>query len=191
MPYPSLAAVLWISWMAYWAFAGRSVKQARWQESWRSQLLHDVPLFVAGSLLATSHLWPPALNGRFLPAGPVTGALTGVLGIVVLALGLGFAVWARLHLGANWSSAVTVKDQHTLIRSGPYRYVRHPIYTGLLLGVVGTAIVIGQWRGVASLVIAFAALVYKSRIEERRMEQTFPEYADYRRTTPALIPFLY
>ncbi len=187
LSFSSLAAALWIAWMIDWAIAGRSVKQARWRESIGSELLHQGPLVVAGTLLATSHLSPAALDGRFLPAGPVTGAL----GIVVLVLGLAFAVWARLHLGANWSSAVTVKDQHTLIRSGPYRYVRHPIYSGLLLGVVGTAIVIGQWRGLMALAIAFAALLYKSRVEERRMRENFPEYDSYRRTTAEIVPFLY
>ncbi len=187
MFYSSVVAGLWALWLIYWAVAGRRAKPTQWQEPMRTQLLHQGLLVVAGTLLATSRLWPAALSTRALPAGLAADAG----GLLLVVLGLGFTVWARVHLGANWSSAVELKDQHTLIRSGPYRYVRHPIYTGLLLAVVGTAIVVGQWRGVLAVALAFVALVYKSRHEERRMQETFPEYADYCRTTPALIPFIY
>ena len=187
MSYPSIVAVLWIVWLSYWAVAGRRVKQAQWREPLQLQLLHQGPLVVAGALLATSHLWPPSFNARFLPAGQIEGAV----GVVLVVLGLGFAVWARRHLGTNWSSAVELKDRHMLIRSGPYAWVRHPIYTGLLVAAVGTAVVVGERRGVLAVALAFVALVYKSRHEERRMQESFPEYADYQRTTPALIPFIY
>lgn len=70
------------------------------------------------------------------------------LGLLMVICGLAFAVWARIHLGRNWSGTVTVKEDHELIRSGPYGIVRHPIYTGLLLAIAGTAIVFGEWRAV-------------------------------------------
>ena len=187
MSYPSIVAGLWVIWLIYWAVAGRRAKATQWREPVQSQLVHQGLLVVAGTLLATSRLWPAAFNKRLLPEWPIDGAV----GLILVVLGLGFAVWARQHLGANWSSAVELKDRHTLIRSGPYRYVRHPIYTGLLMAAAGTAIVVGEWRGALAVALAFVALVYKSRHEERRMQETFVEYADYCRTTPALIPFIY
>jgi protein-S-isoprenylcysteine O-methyltransferase Ste14 len=109
----------------------------------------------------------------------------------MLALGLGFSVWARRHLGRNWSAHVVVKEDHALIRTGPYRYVRHPIYTGILFAMLGMALAIGEWRalvGFAAMVVSFAI---KSGQEEARMRETFSEYGDYARQTAALIPYVY
>ena len=94
-------------------------------------------------------------------------------------------------LGRNWSGVVTVKQDHELIRSGPYRYVRHPIYTGLLIAFAGSAIARGEWRGILALAIVFAALWRKLRLEERWMIETFGDaYLRYRAEVRALIPFV-
>jgi protein-S-isoprenylcysteine O-methyltransferase Ste14 len=186
---PSTVAVLWVLWLIYWSVAGARArdKATRWQEPWHSQLLHMGPLIVAGMLLATPHFWPTALNARFLPGGPASSAI----GLVFLILGMGLSIWARHLLGSNWSSAVALKEHHTLARSGPYRVVRHPIYSGLLLAIGGTALDVGEWRGLVALGLALAALIYKSRNEEQRMREIFPEYEAYQRTTAALVPFIY
>ncbi len=86
---------------------------------------------------------------------------------------------------------VVVKEDHALIRSGPYRRVRHPIYTGMLLAFLGTAVAVGEWRGLVGFVLAFVSFLLKSRMEEARMAETFPEYAEYRRRTASLIPGVY
>jgi len=113
-----------------------------------------------------------------------------LIGLVVLVAGLAFSVWARVHLGRNWSGNVTVKEGHELIRTGPYRYVRHPIYTGILAGVLGTAICSGTVRGALGLAIIAAALIVKLRAEEVFMRETFPgQYEKYREQVPALVPF--
>jgi protein-S-isoprenylcysteine O-methyltransferase Ste14 len=113
-------------------------------------------------------------------------------GTALLALGLAFSVWARVYLGRNWSGTVTVKLDHELIRGGPYARVRHPIYTGLLLAFIGTAIVRAEWRGVLAVLIVFVALWRKLRLEERWMIETFgDQYRRYRERTAALIPFLF
>jgi protein-S-isoprenylcysteine O-methyltransferase Ste14 len=86
---------------------------------------------------------------------------------------------------------VVVKEDHALVRTGPYARVRHPIYSGLLLAFLGTAVAIGEWRGLVAVALAFVALVRKSAEEERRMRETFPDYEQYRRETAALIPLVY
>ena len=106
-------------------------------------------------------------------------------------LGLGFATWARAILGRNWSGIVTVKEAHELVRRGPYAIVRHPIYTGILLAFAGTAVSIGELRGVFAVGLAAAALWRKLTIEEAWMHKEFgAQYTDYQRRVRALIPFL-
>jgi protein-S-isoprenylcysteine O-methyltransferase Ste14 len=179
--------VLWLAWLLFWLLAARHVKPARWREPLPSLLAHMAPLTLAALLLLLPGRLPAMLTKRFLPAAAPAVAIAG---IAVLALGLGLAAWARVYLGGNWSGRVTLKQDHALITGGPYRRVRHPIYSGLLLAFAGTAIVFGEWRGLLALALAFAAFLYKSRVEERRLQAVFPEYDSYRRRTAALIPFM-
>jgi len=116
---------------------------------------------------------------------------TQYAGLAVTAAGCLFAIWARLTLGANWSGRATVKQDHQLIVEGPYRLARHPIYTGLSLASLGTALAIGEWRCVLGLIIILLALLVKMSQEERLMMETFPQaYPQYRRRVKALIPGL-
>src|SRR5436309_8924797 len=121
-----LFPVVWIAWLIYWWVSARNVKVTRWREPLGSQLLHRVPLLLAALLLAAPQLLPFALRQRIAPAG----ALVPTLGLLLIAGGLGFSVWARRHLGRNWSLQVVVKEEHALIRTGPYRRLGHPIYSG-------------------------------------------------------------
>jgi protein-S-isoprenylcysteine O-methyltransferase Ste14 len=112
-------------------------------------------------------------------------------GLIVVAAGLAFAVWARLQLGRNWSGHVTLTQDHELIRSGPYDLARHPIYSGMMAAMLGSAIVIGQWRCLVALAIFVAAILRRVSVEERWLGEIFPDaYARYRREVPALIPSL-
>jgi protein-S-isoprenylcysteine O-methyltransferase Ste14 len=105
--------------------------------------------------------------------------------------GLLFAISARLYLGKNWSGLVQVKQDHELIRTGPYHFVRHPIYSGIILALIGTAICRRNVWGFAGVVLVCLGLWLKSRLEERFMVATFgAQYEDYRRTTGALLPRL-
>jgi protein-S-isoprenylcysteine O-methyltransferase Ste14 len=96
-----------------------------------------------------------------------------VVGVTLTAAGVALAIWARWRLGANWSSAVTIREQHELIGTGPYRWIRHPIYTGILLGLAGTALVVGEVRGLVGLAVAAAAFYRKARKEETWLNQEF------------------
>ena len=178
---------LWMAWLAYWIVAARNVKATRWNESFPARLLHLVPFFLAVVLLDIPQLLPSVAAHRVLPASVFITSL----GAVIVATGLGFSAWARRHLGRNWSGMVTLKKDHSLIRTGPYKYIRHPIYTGILCGFLGTALAIGEWRGILAVVLVLVAFVRKLQVEEARMREIFPEYEQYRQGTAALIPFVY
>ena len=186
--YRYLFATMWGLWALYWWVASANVKHAVRRESFASRVTHIAPLAIAALLLFDGRgiLFPP-LAVRLLPrAGWVfwTGA-------VLTAAGLLFTVWARLHLGSNWSGIVTIKKEHELVETGPYRIVRHPIYTGLLLAFAGSAVARGDVRAVLALAIAFAALWRKLKLEERWLGEEFGDaYEAYRRRVAALVPFI-
>jgi protein-S-isoprenylcysteine O-methyltransferase Ste14 len=111
------------------------------------------------------------------------------VGVLLLLLGCGFAIWARIILGRNWSGIVTVKENHTLITRGPYAWVRHPIYTGILLALLGTAVALGPILNLVAVPVIAAAFWMKIRMEEKFMLETFGEqYSSYRQQVKALIP---
>jgi protein-S-isoprenylcysteine O-methyltransferase Ste14 len=179
--------VIWISWLVYWAVSARGVKKTSWRESFGEQMRHRALIIVAALLLAGPRLVPKVLTRRFVPVHPVLIWF----GTALVAAGLGYAVWARRHLGRNWSSNVVVKEDHALIRTGPYRYVRHPIYTGIILAFFGMALFIGEWRALVGTACVFLSFLIKSRAEEAQMVKVFPEYGEYRRETAALVPMIY
>jgi protein-S-isoprenylcysteine O-methyltransferase Ste14 len=181
-------AGLWLAWLAYWIIAARNVKPLRRQESIGSCLTHLVPLAIGAMLMASARLPDSRLDDRFLPQSRTIYWA----GAIMVASGLAFMVWARRHLGRNWSGRVALKQNHELIRSGPYGLVRHPIYSGLLLAILGTAIAFGQWRDAVAFVFIAAAVWRKSRLEERYLAEIFADdYAGYRAQVPALIPCIF
>jgi protein-S-isoprenylcysteine O-methyltransferase Ste14 len=181
-------ALLWLAWLAYWIIAARNVKPTRRRESLVSRLMTIVLTALAAALLAVRGQKLTWLHARFLPQ-----TMIGYwLGLLMVALGLAFAVWARAHLGRNWSGTVTVKEDHELIRTGPYGIVRHPIYTGLLFAILGSTVAFGEWRGLLAFGLLTIAFLFKLRREERFMSESFPnDYARYRVEVPALIPFIH
>ena len=189
LPFVPLAA-LWLPWLAYWIFAARNVKATRRRENFTTFLLNRAFVVVGALLLVVWH--PPLhwLNERFVPL-TMAAIAAYWLGLLMVAMGLAFAVWARVFLGRNWSGTVTIKQDHELVRSGPYGVVRHPIYTGLLLALLGTAVAIGEWRGLLGFAAIGIGFLIKIRTEERFMSEIFGEkYARYRAQVPALIPFM-
>ena len=183
--YPSLIPVLWLAWLVYWAIAARDAKTTQRVESAASRASHIVPLMIAGWLLGTR-----SAPGGFLAGQIVSpGAATDAVAVLLVAAGLAFAVWARVCLGRNWSGIVTLKQDHELVRSGPYRFVRHPIYTGLLLALLGSALARNEWRALLAVALAWLAFWRKLQVEEGLMIEQFGDaYARYRAEVPALVP---
>ncbi|HXB24680.1 MAG TPA: isoprenylcysteine carboxylmethyltransferase family protein [Gemmatimonadaceae bacterium] len=178
---PSL--VLWIAFFAYWAYASRNSAPTQSSESWGSTYLHQGALGVALLLL---YLPVPGLNGWFIPE---RFQFAVVIGGIVQVLGLLLAVWARRHLGRNWAAEVRIGVDHELVRTGPYRWIRHPIYTAMLTMFLGTAIACGQYHALLGVAILFVAYIRKTRLEEEILSRTFPtDYEAYRRATWRLVP---
>jgi protein-S-isoprenylcysteine O-methyltransferase Ste14 len=163
------------------------VKETKQRESVWPRVPRQILLICSILLLALPRISFPFLSARFLPLGDWsfwTGAAITVAGLL-------FSVWARRHLGANWSQAVTLKQDHELITSGPYALVRHPIYTGLLLALLGSALARGEWRGLLAVLIVFGVLWQKLRLEEKFMRNQFGEsYEAYSRRVTALVPYI-
>ncbi|HVV63389.1 MAG TPA: isoprenylcysteine carboxylmethyltransferase family protein [Pseudolabrys sp.] len=185
--YHAIIPALWLIWLAYWIFAAIGAKETQREEGLRSRLSHNVPIVIGGVLLGWPNVAGVALEQRFLPR-----SLVGFwIEVALIAAGLGFAIAARVWLGGNWSGSVTIKKGHELVRSGPYALVRHPIYTGLLLALVGTALAVGKWRALVALPLFAFAIYRKMTVEERFMSEQFGgAYARYRAQVPALIPFI-
>jgi protein-S-isoprenylcysteine O-methyltransferase Ste14 len=176
---------MWVAWCLYWVISARNAKRTVRRESFRSRISHVLPLVVGVSLVALPHVPSAVFATRILPR---TFA-TYWLGVILIFLGLAFAVWARRHLGGNWSGTVTVKENHVLVGTGPYAWVRHPIYTGLLTAILGTGVARGELRGLWALAICTIAFVIKMRTEERWMREVFgAAYERYSREVPALVP---
>lgn len=176
----------WIAFYAYWLLTAHDVKPPSVRQALARELIHRIPVLAAATILIMQ-VGVLGLGVRWLPPTPAVAAV----GIAVTLLGLAAAVWARRTIGTNWSSAVMLKQGHELVQHGPYRWVRNPIYSSLLLMLLGTAIAVGRVRGVVALALALAGFWIKLRQEEALMLRQFPsEYADYRRRVKALIPFL-
>jgi protein-S-isoprenylcysteine O-methyltransferase Ste14 len=176
----------WLTLALVWAWMSRSVKRTAWRES-RASRLGYISILALGfvAMVRSRDNW--ILGQRMLPESPV---LYGVA-ILLTWAGVLFAIRARMFLGSNWSGTVTVKEDHELIRSGPYRWVRHPIYSGLLLASAGVALESDRWVALIGFALVFTGLRLKSFIEEQRMLDRFgDEYDRYRCSTRALIPFL-
>lgn len=183
----SICACLWVAWIIIWMTWAFQSKQTQQRESLTSRLSYTVIACAAGmSMFSPGGLgsWGHSLLMPYRH-------WMDWLATTITTLGFAITLWARAILGGNWSSSVTIKVSHELVRSGPYRWVRHPIYTGLIIAMAGTAIARDQWRGIVAVVLLWIAFTIKRLKEEQFMRQTFgPKYAEYTRTTGAIFPRL-
>jgi protein-S-isoprenylcysteine O-methyltransferase Ste14 len=180
-----LSAAGWVGFSVYWELAAKNSATTKRSESAESRRVHVVLTNVALLLL---FIPVPGLERDVLPASfawiPV--------GLAVQAAGFALAIWSRRHLGANWSGRIEIKEDHALVRTGPYRLLRHPIYTALLVMYVGTALIDGKVHALVGVAIAIFAYWRKIRMEEANMREAFgAQYDDYRRATWALVPGIF
>jgi len=185
--YESFFPVVWTAFFVYWQIKAIHTKTTQRLEPGASRIFRVLVFLMAIVLLATTSIPLPWLYLQLWPSG----LWPFWLGAALTVAGLLFAVWARVHLGRNWSRSVTIKQDHELITTGPYALVRHPIYTGILAGFLGMAIAISQVRGFVVLALIFFAFWIKLRMEEEWMRSQFGEtYATYTRHSSALVPYI-
>jgi protein-S-isoprenylcysteine O-methyltransferase Ste14 len=186
-PYEFVAwgwVIFCLIWLAAALGAKRTARRLPWSETALHTLILGLACYLVLARLPRLTLW----RSRFVPAS----GWVGWAGCGLAMAGFAFTIWARFHLGRNWSGMVELKQGHTLVRSGPYALVRHPIYTGLSLALLGTALISGEWRCLIGTVLAFFEWKRKSLLEERLMVEQFGrEYLDYRRQVKGLIPFVW
>ena len=176
----------WIIFLAYWFISAFRTKTIVQRQSFEATLAHRLPVSLGWFLMAIDE-WSPPMNDVLTPHNDLMRAI----GAAVCVLGLFTCLWARHTLAGNWSSDVTFKQNHELIKTGPYRFVRHPIYTGLLLMSLGTALDLARVRFWLALPLWFIGFWIKLKQEEKVMLQHFPDaYPIYKKQAKALVPFV-
>ena len=174
-------AVGWAAFWIYWFVAAFSMKRGR--VAWSRELRIRVVILVLTILLIKL--------GAFRNHGLNTNPLRAGVGLVLFADGLAFAIWARVHLGRNWGSPMSRKNDPELVTSGPYRLVRHPIYSGILVATAGTAVAL-SWTWLIAVALAGVYFVYSATVEEGHLTEHFPDtYPAYKRSTKMLVPFIF
>ena len=180
-----IGSALWLVFGAVWLIAWLRTKPAQQKAPLGSRLMYSIPVVFGAYLMFNASSPFGWARTHILPRSDVLD----IAGIMLTALGIALAIWARFYLGSNWSSAVSVKVGHELVRTGPYRWVRHPIYCGLLLALLGTALQHDHLIGLAAVALFWLGFWIKSRMEEQFMRQTFGEqYIEYCKATSALVP---
>jgi protein-S-isoprenylcysteine O-methyltransferase Ste14 len=175
----------WITFAVYWFWAARNQKRVQRSEPLLLRFSHILFMACGFVLLYSRDPYFTALNQRFIPERP----WIEMLGALLTAAGVGFAIWARRHIGKNWSAEVTIRQEHNLIRTGPYARIRHPIYTGLLVAVGGTAIAIGEYRTIVAFVFILVGFSIKAKREELLLTKEFgPAFDEHRRQTGFFLP---
>jgi protein-S-isoprenylcysteine O-methyltransferase Ste14 len=181
--------ITWLVVLGYWLWAAHSAKRTEQQESLAKRLLaYWLPLAIAVLLLGPGDWFGHSLlREQFVPHT----TLVYSVGLGLAIVGALVAISSRALLGRNWSATVQLKHDHQLITNGPYRLVRHPIYTGLLVLFLGNAVMVGDWRGLLAVAVVFVSFWRKLRLEEAWLTQHFGEpYRLYQARTKALLPLV-
>jgi protein-S-isoprenylcysteine O-methyltransferase Ste14 len=178
---------MWAAMAVYWLVGAAGTKKTEVNEAPASRILRLMLLCLMFTMLLTDRLRIGPLAWRFVPEQ----SWTRWAGTAITAAGLAFSVWARHHLGEYWSDKVVLKVDHQLIRSGPYSFLRHPIYSGVLLAIAGSALAIGEWRGVVVLAVMTINYWVKASREDRILSGKFGDaFDEHRRQAGFLVPKL-
>ena len=176
-----IIVICWIAFWAYWLIAARSAKPGR------SRGGRFAGARVAAIIVIVYLARALGFRSHSVQNDPV---LTGV-GLALFVLGLALAIWARIYIGRNWGMPMTRRDEPELVTTGPYRRVRHPIYTGMILAVLGTALATTLY-GLIAVAVLSAYFIYSATREESFLAEQFPDtYPAYKRSTKMLIPFVF
>ena len=177
----------WRVFIVVWLLASIFTKRTVYRESGAQRLGHMIPILIGCYLLFRGYRLPYPFNVQVIPHNdPIL-----VAAAILCVCGVSFCFWARAVLGRNWSGTVTLKENHELIVRGPYRWVRHPIYAGLLAMVLATLMQQGHIGGIIALILIFVSLWIKSSHEEEVMRKQFPnQYPTYRERVRRIIPFI-
>jgi protein-S-isoprenylcysteine O-methyltransferase Ste14 len=180
-----LLGIPWIVFIVYWIVGALKTRATHEKESFTSRYV-VLAIEVVGYLL----IFNDSTGIGFLRTRVLPRTLLGpVVGVVLTWLGIALAIWARYHLAEYWSARVTIKEDHQLIRTGPYTHLRHPIYSGLILATLGSALVIDRWRCVLGFCLVLAGYCFKAKKEETMLTQQFGEaFRDHQKHTGFLIP---
>jgi len=176
---------MWIAFGVYWLIAARRVKAARTTESPLYRVFRLLVLVITFTLLFAKWTAVGFLGRHFFPQTQ----LLAYIGFASALAGMAIAVWARMSLGHYWSDKIVLKVDHQLVRSGPYARMRHPIYSGVLLGVAGSALVVDEWRGVLAFLLLLTNYLIKAKREDEILAEAFgKDFADHKKRAGFLLP---
>src|SRR4051794_3236025 len=181
-----LNGFLWLAWLIFWYAAAQFVNSTKSSEGWLQRLSHILPMACGFYLMFQ---WG---DHRILATRLYESMAVAYIGMALTVAGLLFTVWARVHLGRYWSGIITLKEGHNLIRTGPYRFVRHPIYTGFVTATLGSALVSGRLGAFVGFLLVLAAILFKIGREEAVLRREFgEEYRVFENEVAGLVPFVY
>ncbi len=186
MQYPSIIVGLaWIAFALVWLISAFGAKRNLSTSWWRSSWLRTI-IVIGVYFLFRPQIEHLAVIGYVSFRNPVLGAIGAILTVI----GIGIAIWARFYIGRNWGMPMTLKENRELVTDGPYSYIRHPIYAGIMLAIIGSALVVGPWL-LAIFIIYFLFFLFSATSEEKTLMKEFPDtYPAYKERTKMLVPFI-
>jgi protein-S-isoprenylcysteine O-methyltransferase Ste14 len=180
---------LWALFLLVWIFSSLYTKKNVRRNYFRGLVLRVVAIAIIVFLFRTP--WTAQWYANVPPVQAGTNPVLGLIGVLLCMAGIAFAIWARVYIGSNWGMPMSVKRDAELVIAGPYAYVRHPIYSGVLLAILGSALVVGVWW-FAIFIVSVFYFVWSAFREEKIMTEAFPEgYPAYRKRTKMLVPFMF
>jgi protein-S-isoprenylcysteine O-methyltransferase Ste14 len=182
-----IVGLCWVAFVAVWLVSAFSAKR-NIHTSWGWGIWLRIIIALGIYFIFREKIYASFFKSHTLPTvNPIIGAIGALLTII----GVTIAIWARLYLGTNWGMPMTLKENRELVTGGPYKYIRHPIYAGMMLAMTGAVLALGLWWLFTVFVVYFLYFIYSATSEEKILAKEFPhEYPAYRKRTQMLIPFI-